>query len=74
MRRIANNHLVALRAQRELVDIANTEVGEAINTELAEDTKRHDVVLGTVWGEMMRAIGEKHEKTGQVLKWETGKL
>jgi hypothetical protein len=62
IRRIVNNHPVVLQIQRELVDehkdIANTAAGEAINTELTEEIKRHEVALATMREEMMRTLEE----------------
>jgi hypothetical protein len=78
IRHIMNNHPVVLQIQRELVDehrdIASTAAGEAVNAELAEETKQHEVALNAMREGMMRALGEKHEKARQVLEEETRKL
>ena len=78
IRRIMNNHPVVLQIQRELVDehrdVENTAAGEAVNTGLTEETKRHEANLNAVREEMMRTIGEKHERARLVLEEETRKL
>jgi len=78
IRHIMNNHPVVLQIQRELVDehrdIASTAAGEAINTELTEEAKQHEVALNVMREEMMRALGEKREEARQVLEEERRKL
>jgi len=78
IRRIMNNHPVVLQIQRELVDehkdVVNTAAGEAVNTELTEEMKRHEVALATMRGETMRALEEKHERARRVLEEETRNL
>ena len=78
IRRIANNHPVVLQIQRELVDehkdVLNTAAGEAVNTELTEEMKRHEVALATMRGETMRALEEKHERARRVLEEQTRNL
>jgi hypothetical protein len=78
IRCIMNNHPVVLQIQREIVDehkdVANTAAGEAINTELAEQTKRHEAALNAIREEMMRTLREKEERARQELEEETMKL
>ena len=78
IRRIINNHPVVLQIQREIVDehkdVANTAAGEAVNTELTEETKRHEAALAAMREETMRALEEKHERAKQVLEEETRSL
>jgi hypothetical protein len=78
IRRIMNNHTLVLQIQRELVDehkdITNTAAGEAVNVELAEETKRHEAALNLVREEMMRALQEKHEEARRVLEEEMRSL
>ena len=54
-------------------DIANTAAGEAMNTELTEETKQHEVALAAIQ-EMMQALEEKHVRARQVLEEETRNL
>ena len=78
IRHIMNNHPVVLQIQRELVDeqkdVTNTAAGEAVNTELTEEIKRHEADLNAVRKEMMRMLGEKREKAKQMLEEETKRL
>lgn len=78
IRRIMDNHPIVLQIQREIVDehkdISSTAAGEAINTELAEEMKRHEAELSVVRENVMRALEEKHEKARQVLEEETRRL
>ena len=78
IRRIMNNHPVVLQIQRELVDerknIASTAAGEAVNTELAKETKRHEAEVKALREKMMRTLEEKHEKAKRVLEEETSRL
>ena len=78
IRHIMNNHPVVLQIQRELVDeqkdVTNTAAGEAVNTELTEEIKRHEAELNAVREEMMRTLEEKHERARQMLKEETRRL
>ena len=74
IRQIMNNHPVVLQIQRELVDerkdVERTAAGEAVNTELTEETKRHESALATLREETMRALEEKHERARQALEEE----
>ena len=75
IRQIMNNHPVVLQIQRELVDehkdVERTAAGEAIDTELTEEIKRHEAALATLREETMRALEEKHERARQALEEET---
>ena len=75
IRRIVNNHPVVLQIQRELVDehkiVERTAAGEAVNTGLTEEIKRHETALATLREETMLALEEKHERARQVLDEET---
>ena len=66
IRRIMNNHPVVLQIQREIVDqnkgITNTAAGEAVNTKLAEETKRHEAELKKAQEEKERALRQKEEE------------
>lgn len=74
IRHIMNNHPVVLQIQHELVDerkdITNTAAGEAVNTELTEQTRQHEAALNQVREEMMRKLEEKHQNARQVLEEE----
>jgi hypothetical protein len=78
VRAIMKNHPVVLQIQRELVDeqkdIHDTAAGEAINRELNEQTRRHQVELKTVQEQMMQALKEKDEQTRQEMEEETRRL
>jgi len=78
IRHIMNNHPVVLQIQRELVDeqkdVTNTAAGEAVDTELAEEIKRHEADLNAVREEMMRTLEEKRERARQMLEEETMRL
>ena len=72
VRRIMNNHPVALQIQRELVDehkdIIDTAAGESINQELKELVRRHQAELKELLGEMMEALRAKDEEMKQELE------
>ena len=79
IRRIMNNHPVALQIQRELVDehkdIANTTAGEAIDEELKEAARRHEAELKRVEEEKARALRQMEEearrrKEQEARRWE----
>ena len=78
IRHIMNNHPVVLQIQREVVDehqdVANTAAGEAVNTELTEEIKRHEADLNTVREETKRMLEEKRERARQMLEEETRRL
>ena len=78
VRKIMTNNPVALQIQRELVEehmgIVDTAAGEAINRELNERIRRHQVELGKVQKEMTQALKKKDEETRQELEEERGKL
>ena len=78
IRKIMNNHPVALQIQRELVDehkdILDTAAGEAVNRELNEQIRRHQAEMKAVREEMMQALKEKDEEARQELEQETRKL
>ena len=75
---IVANTPVVLQIQRELIDerkdIVGTMAGEAINRELDEQGRRHQVELREVREEMMRALKEKDEQTRRELEEETRRL
>ena len=60
IRRIMMNHPVVLQIQRELVDehrgIIDTSAGHAVNQELDELARRHQVELESVENEMKQAL------------------
>jgi DNA anti-recombination protein RmuC len=78
IRKIMNNHPVALQIQRELVDehkdILDTAAGEAVNRELNEQIRRHQAEMKAIREEMMQALKEKDEEARQELEEETRKL
>lgn len=78
IRMIMGNHPLVLQIQRELIDehkdIVNTAAGEAINRELDEQIRRHQVELNAIQEEMMQASKEKDEETRQELEEEARKL
>ena len=78
IRRIMRNQPLVLQIQRELVDerkgIIDTAAGGAINRELNEQIRRHQVELKAVREEMMEALAMKDEETRQELAEETRKL
>ncbi|KAF9650766.1 hypothetical protein BDM02DRAFT_3111513 [Thelephora ganbajun] len=78
IRCIMKNQPTALQIQRELVDegkdIIDTAAGEAVNKELNEQIRRHQVELKAVQEEMLKALKEKDEETRQELEEETRKL
>jgi len=78
IRCIMRNRPIALQIQRELVDegknIIDTAAGEAVNKELNEQIRRHQVELKAVQEEMMKALKEKDEETRQEMEEETRKL
>ena len=71
IRKIVDNHPVALQIQRELVDerkdISDTAAGETISRELKELTRRHQAELEELREEMMEALKEKDEEMRQKL-------
>ena len=75
IRCIMNNHPITLQIQRELVDerkdIANTAAGEAVNTELTEETRRHEAALKELREETMRMLEDKHLIARLMLEEET---
>ena len=77
IRRIMNNHPVALQIQRELVDehkdITNTAAGEAVNAELAEESRRYEADLKKKQEEMERALREQQEEARRRIEEETRK-
>jgi len=78
IRCIMRNRPITLQIQRELVDegknIIDTAAGEAVNKELNEQIRRHQVELKAVQEEMMKALKEKDEETRQEMEEETRKL
>ena len=78
IRRILRNQPLVLQIQCELVDerkgIIDTVAGGAINKELMEQIRRHQVELKAVREEMMEALAMKDEETRQELAEETRKL
>jgi len=78
IRSIMKNQPVALQIQRELVDegknIIDTAAGEAINKELNEQMRRHQVELKAIQEDMMQALKDKDEETRKELEEETRKL
>ena len=78
IRCIMRNRPITLQIQRELVDegknIIDTAAGEAVNKELNEQIRRHQVELKAVQEDMMKALKEKDEETRQEMEEETRKL
>ena len=78
IRLIMRNRPVALQIQRELVDehkdIVDTAAGEAVNKELNEQIRRHQVELKAVQEEMKQALKEKDDETRRELEEETRRL
>ena len=78
IRCIMRNRPITLQIQRELVDegknIIDTAAGEAVNKELNEQIRRHQVEMKAVQEEMMKALKEKDEETRQEMEEETRKL
>jgi len=78
IRRIMKNQPAVLQIQRELVDegrdIVDTAAGEAINEELNQQIRRHQVELKTIKEEMEHAMKEKDEEMRRELEEETRKL
>lgn len=74
LRCIINNHPVVLQIQRELVDehreITNTSAGAAINTDLAEETRRHEAELRRVEEERARALRQQEEERRRMIQEE----
>ena len=72
IRRIMMNHPVVLQIQRELVDehrgIIDTSAGQAVNRELDELARRHQVELESVENEMKQALEGGDEETRQELE------
>ena len=78
VRKIVNNHPVALRIQRELVDrrkhIVDTAAGKVISQELNEQIGRYQTQLREILEAMVEALKEKDEETMQELEEDKGKL
>ena len=78
IRGIIRNQPAPLQIQREIVDegkgILNTAAGEAINSELNAQIRRHQAELKAMRREMERALREKDEETRQELEKETLRL
>ena len=78
IRRIMKNKPAPLKIQVELVDehkdIIDTAAGEAINKELNELIRRHQVELKAVQEEMKKALKEKDEETRKEMEEERRKL
>jgi hypothetical protein len=78
IRRIMRNQPLVLQIQRELVDerkgIIDTAAGGAINKELNEQIRRHQVELKAVREEMLEALAKKDEESRWELAEETRKL
>jgi len=78
IRSIMKNQPVVLQIQRELIDegkdIIDTAAGDAVNKELNEQIRRHQVELEVVQGEMMKAFNEKDEETRQEMEEARRKL
>ena len=78
IRCIMKNQPAALQIQRELVDegkgIVDTAAGEAINKELNEQIRRHQVELKAVKEEMEQAMKERDEETRREMEDEMRKL
>ena len=72
LRKIMDNHPVALQIQRELVDegkdIIETAAGESINQEFQELIMKHQAELNELRGEMMRALKVKDKEMRRELK------
>ena len=66
IRRIMNNHPLALQIQREIVDqrkdISNTASAEAINAELKEEKMRHEAEVKKAQEEKERILKEREEE------------
>ena len=75
IRGIIRNRSASLQIQREIVDegegILNPAAGEAINSELNAQIRRHQAELKTMKREMEKALREKDEETRQELEKET---
>ena len=78
VRRVMKNHPVVLRIQRELVDehkdLIDTSAGKAINRELDEQIRRHQVELERAEEEIAQALEEKDEEAREELGEETRRL
>ena len=78
IRRIVRNQPAPLQIQREIVDegkgILNTAAGEAINSELNAQIRRHKAELRTMKREMEKALREKDEETRRELEKESRRL
>jgi len=78
VRRIMENRPITLQIQRELVDegknIIDTAAGEAVNKELNEQMRRHQVEMKAIQEDMMKAFNEKDEETRKELEDEMRKL
>jgi len=78
IRGIMKNRPITLQIQRELVEegknIVDTAAGEAVNKELNEQIRRHELNLKAVQEDMMKALKEHDEETRQEMEEETRKL
>jgi hypothetical protein len=78
LRRIVQNHALALRIQRELVDehkdISETAAGEELNRELLEQVRRHREEMRKLKEEMDVAIAERDQETRKELEEEYKKM
>jgi len=66
IRHIMNNHPVVIQIQREVVDehkdVTNTAAGGAINTDLAEEQRRHEAEVRRAQEEAARILREREEE------------
>ena len=78
IRRIMNNHPVALQIQQELVDqhkdISNTAAGGAINAELEEVKRRHEAEKKRAEEEKARVLREQEEEARRKREEETRRM
>lgn len=78
IRRILNNHPVALQIQRELVDehkdISETAAGKAVSQELDEQRKQHQDELRGIQEEIEQALRDKDEQARLELEEDRRKL
>ena len=78
IRMIVGNHPVALQIQQELVDdgkdIINTAAGKAVDRELCEQIRRHQVELKGVQEEMEQTLKEEDEEMRRGLEEQTEKV
>ena len=78
LRKIIDNHPVALQIQRELVDegknIIDTAAGESINQELQELIMKHQVEINELRGVMLQAVKDKEKEARRELEEIKGSL